>query len=80
VTDAVILAPLVSSVTFVVGAEMTRWRVAERAIETLQSSNAKSISAVLNRVDLDRNRYYYTRYYGQHSYYGSYEADVPAAS
>ena len=78
VTDAVILAPLVSSVTFVLGAEMTRWRLAERAIETLQAGNPKSISAVLNRVDFDRNRYYYTRYYGQqfHSYY----AETPAAS
>jgi capsular exopolysaccharide synthesis family protein len=79
VTDAVILAPLVSAVTFVVGAEMTRWRLAERAIETLQSGNPRSISAVLNRVDFDRNRYYYTRYYGQH-YYSYYAEDVAAAS
>ena len=35
VTDAVILAPLVGAVTFVIGAEMTRWRLAERAVETL---------------------------------------------
>lgn len=71
VTDAVILAPLVSGVTFIVGAEMTRWRMAERAIETLQSGQPKSIAAVLNRVDLERNRYYYWRYYG-HQYYGYY--------
>jgi polysaccharide biosynthesis transport protein len=79
VTDAVIVAPLVSAVAFVVGAEMTRWRLAERAIETLQSGNPRSISAVLNRVDFDRNRYYYTRYYGQH-YYSYYAEDVAAAS
>ncbi|HTM04923.1 MAG TPA: polysaccharide biosynthesis tyrosine autokinase [Vicinamibacterales bacterium] len=79
VTDAVILAPLVSAVTFVVGAEMTRWRLAERAIETLQSGSPRSISAVLNRVDFDRNRYYYARYYGQH-YYSYYAEDVAAAS
>jgi succinoglycan biosynthesis transport protein ExoP len=71
VTDAVILAPLVSGVTFIVGAEMTRWRMAERAIETLQSGQPKSIAAVLNRVDLERNRYYYWRYYG-HQHYGYY--------
>jgi polysaccharide biosynthesis transport protein len=78
VTDAVILAPIVSGVTFVLGAEMTRWRLAERAIETLQSGHPKSISAVLNRVDFDRNRYYYSRYYGHQ--YKSYYAEAPAAS
>jgi polysaccharide biosynthesis transport protein len=78
VTDAVILAPLVSGVTFVLGAEMTRWRLAERAIETIQAGNPQSISAVLNKVDFDRNRYYYARYYG-HQYH-SYYAETPAAS
>jgi polysaccharide biosynthesis transport protein len=79
VTDAVILAPLVSGVTFIVGAEMTRWRMAERAIETLQQGQPKSIAAVLNRVDLERNRYYYWRYYG-HQYYGYYGEKKAAAS
>jgi capsular exopolysaccharide synthesis family protein len=78
VTDAVILAPIVSGVTFVLGAEMTRWRLAERAIETLQSGHPRSISAVLNRVDFDRNRYYYSRYYGHQ--YKSYYAEAPVAS
>jgi succinoglycan biosynthesis transport protein ExoP len=77
VTDAVILAPMVSGVTFVLGAEMTRWRLAERAIETLQSGHPQSITAVLNRVDFDRNRYYYSRYYGHQ--YKSYYAEAPAA-
>ena len=79
VTDAVILAPLVSGVTFIVGAEMTRWRMAERALETLQSGQPKSIAAVLNRVDLERNRYYYWRYYG-HQYYGHYGEKTKVAS
>jgi polysaccharide biosynthesis transport protein len=78
VTDAVILAPIVSGVTFVLGAEMTRWRLAERAIETLQAGRPQSISAVLNQVDFDRNRYYYSRYYGHQ--YKSYYAEAPAAS
>lgn len=78
VTDAVILAPVVSGVTFVLGAEMTRWRLAERAIDTLQAGRPKSISAVLNRVDFERNRYYYARYYGQQ--FQSYYAETPAAS
>ncbi len=78
VTDAVVLAPLVHSVAFVVGAEMTRWRLAERAIETLQAGHPRSIAAILNRVDFDRNRYYYSRYYGHQ--YKSYYAEAPAAS
>jgi polysaccharide biosynthesis transport protein len=78
VTDAVVLAPLVHGVSFVIGAEMTRWRLAERAIETLQAGHPRSIAAILNRVDFDRNRYYYSRYYGHQ--YKSYYAEAPVAS
>lgn len=67
VTDAVILAPLVSGVTFVVGAEMTRRRLAERALETIMSSRPRFAAVVLNKVDFARNKYYYSRYYG-HQY------------
>ncbi|MBI3403227.1 MAG: polysaccharide biosynthesis tyrosine autokinase [Acidobacteria bacterium] len=67
VTDAVILAPLVSGVTFVVGAEMTRRRLAERAIDIVVSSRPNYVAVVLNRVDFARNKYYYSRYYG-HQY------------
>src|SRR5438093_590579 len=67
VTDAVILAPLVTGVTFVVGAEMTRRRLAERALETIMSSRPRYAAIVLNRVDFARNKYYYSRYYG-HQY------------
>jgi capsular exopolysaccharide synthesis family protein len=72
VTDAVIMAPHLSSVVFVIGSEMTRRAHAERALETLRSSRPRSIAAVLNRVDFDRNKYYYSRYYGYQykSYYG----------
>ncbi len=78
VTDAVIVAPYVSGLVFVVGAEMTRRAHAERAIETIQSGRPNIIGVVLNRVDLNRNKYYYSRYYGYHykSYYGS---DMPAS-
>ncbi len=73
VTDAVIIAPYVSGLVFVVGAEMTRRAHAERAIQTIQSVRPNIIGAVLNRVDLNRNKYYYSRYYGYHykSYYGT---------
>jgi protein-tyrosine kinase len=72
VTDAVILAPKMSGMIFVLGSEMTRIAHAERALETIRASRPRAISAVLNRVDFDRNKYYYSRYYGYQykSYYG----------
>ena len=73
VTDAVILAPYLSGIAFVVGAEMTRRAHVERAMQTLQAAGRQPIiGVVLNRVDFDRNKYYYSRYYGYQykSYYG----------
>ena len=75
VTDAVILAPLVSGVVFVVGAEMTRRRLAERALETVLSTRPKQVSILLNKVDFARNKYYYSRYYG-HQYKNYYAEAV----
>ena len=72
VTDAVILASKVSGMVFVIGSEMTRRAHAERALETIRASRPRALTAVLNRVDFDRNKYYYSRYYGYQykSYYG----------
>jgi polysaccharide biosynthesis transport protein len=75
VTDAVILAPLVSGVTFVVGAEMTRRRLAARALETITGAQPKITAVVLNKVDFARNKYYYSRYYG-HQYKNYYAEAV----
>ena len=73
VTDAVILAPAVSGVIYVIGAEMTRRRLAERAVELIQSANPRSVAVVLNKVDFARNKFYYSRYYGHQykNYYAS---------
>ncbi len=72
VTDAAVLAPRLGGMVFVIGSEMTRRVHAERALETLRAGRLRGIGAVLNRVDLDRNKYYYARYYGYQykSYYG----------
>ena len=78
VTDAVIVARLVSGMLFVVGSELTRATHAERALEMLQSGpDIRIVGAVLNRVDLARNKYYYSRYYGSH--YQSYQRETTAA-
>jgi capsular exopolysaccharide synthesis family protein len=76
VTDAVILAPAVTGVVFVIGAEMTRRRLAERAVDTIMQTRPRSAAVVLNKVDFARNKYYYSRYYG-HQYKNYYaEASV----
>lgn len=74
VTDAVVVAPLVSGVTFVVGSEMTRRRLAERAIETVLGSHPKQMGVVLNKVDFGKHKYYYARYHGQQ--YKNYYAEA----
>jgi capsular exopolysaccharide synthesis family protein len=75
VTDAVILTPWVTGVALVVRSEMTsRWHV-DRVLETLAPSRPQILGVVLNRVDIARNRYYYSRYYGH-----AYEKYVRAAA
>jgi succinoglycan biosynthesis transport protein ExoP len=63
VTDAALAAHFASGVVFVVGADMTSRHAAMRALDQLEQANAKFVGAVLNRVDLDRNSYYYSQYY-----------------
>lgn len=63
VTDATILGHLASGVMFVVASEMTSKHTARTAIEQLVAAHARILGAVLNRVDLDANSYYYSRYY-----------------
>jgi polysaccharide biosynthesis transport protein len=78
VTDAVIIAQKVEGVVFVVGSEMTRRVHAERALATLSTGKVRGIGVVLNRVDFDRNKYYYSRYYGYQykNYYGQQQNNV----
>jgi succinoglycan biosynthesis transport protein ExoP len=63
VTDSSIVAHLVSGVIFVVGAEMTSREGAERAVQQLDQARAKFVGAVLNKVDLKHQPYYYSQYY-----------------
>ena len=63
VADASILANTASGVVFVVGADQTSRQAARAAIEQLDAVQAHIIGAVLNRVDLEKNPYYYSAYY-----------------
>jgi succinoglycan biosynthesis transport protein ExoP len=70
VTDAPIVSHITDGVLFVVGSEMTSRSVAQTAVEQLVNANARVVGAVLNRVDLDSNGYYYSQYYRRE--YGTY--------
>jgi capsular exopolysaccharide synthesis family protein len=63
VTDAAVVAHLADSVIFVVGSEMTNRRVARTAVDQLDTGDGKLKGAILNRVNLLRNRYLYSNYY-----------------
>lgn len=63
VTDASVIAHGVTGVVFVVGAEMTNKGAAKAALEQLDSAKAKYVGGILNRVNVQRNPYYYARYY-----------------
>jgi polysaccharide biosynthesis transport protein len=75
VTDSSVVAHVVTGVVFVVGAEMTSRHAAQRAVERIESTRAKFIGAVLNRVDLQHNSYYYSQYY-RHEYSDAYYKDA----
>ena len=70
VADAVIAAHAATGVVFVVGAEMTSRHAARAALEHLEQGRAHFVGAILNRVDLERNSYYYSNYYRRE--YGQY--------
>lgn len=70
VTDSSVAAHRASAVVFVVGSEMTSRHSATRAIEQLVNAKSRIAGAVLNRVDLKHNAYYYSQYYRRE--YGAY--------
>jgi len=63
VTDPNILASLSDSVVFVIGAEMTSYQIARRAVEQLERGRAVFAGGVLNRVQIKRHSYYYSQHY-----------------
>jgi succinoglycan biosynthesis transport protein ExoP len=77
VTDAALVAHNTTGVIFVIGAEMTSRHAAKRALDQLEQVQARFVGAVLNRVDLERNAYYYSQYY-RREYADYYQKTVPA--
>jgi len=77
VTDASVIAHLVSGVLFVTAADLTDRPAAVLAMEQLAAAKAILLGAVLNRADVKRNAYFYSPYYRKEykDYYST-----PAAS
>ena len=61
-TDASVLAHTAGGVIFLIGADMTSRHVAKQAIDQLQIPASMFVGGILNRVDFERNRYYYSNY------------------
>lgn len=73
VTDAAVVAHLTSGVVFVVSCEQTAKPLALRATRQLEAAKATFVGAILNRVNLRRDPYYYSHYYRSEysNYYSS---------
>jgi succinoglycan biosynthesis transport protein ExoP len=74
--DTPVLASLVDGLVLVMAAEVTSRPSIQRAVDQLQKVNGKIIGVVLNKVNLERNSYYYSQYYGE--YYRSYYVEKQA--
>ncbi|MCX6545013.1 MAG: polysaccharide biosynthesis tyrosine autokinase [Acidobacteria bacterium] len=73
VTDASVVAHLTNGVVFIVGCEQVSRYMVGTALEQLRASKATIMGFVLNRVNLQRNPYYYSHYYKREyaTYYSS---------
>lgn len=63
VSDAALIANVVGTVLFVVGADVTKVPTALNALEQLEAAGTKFAGAVLNRVKLEKNPFYYADHY-----------------
>jgi capsular exopolysaccharide synthesis family protein len=74
--DTPVICPYTDGLVLVVGAEVTSRPSILRAIDQIRSVGGKVLGVVLNKVNLERNSYYYSQYYGE--YYRSYYAEAGA--
>jgi capsular exopolysaccharide synthesis family protein len=73
--DTPVLASIVEHVVLVLAAEVATRPAVARAIDQVNGVGAKVVGVVLNKVNLERNSYYYSQNYGE--YYRSYYAEGP---
>ena len=74
VTDAPVIAHRTTGVVFVIGSEQVNRHTARTAIDLLLGSKATILGAVLNRVNVQKNPYYYSHYY-KREYAGYYSSE-----
>jgi capsular exopolysaccharide synthesis family protein len=72
--DTPVICPLVDGVVLVIAAEVSSRPSITRAIDQIGAVGGKVTGIVLNKVNLERNAYYYGQYYGE--YYRAYYADA----
>jgi exopolysaccharide transport family protein len=70
--DTPVLCPFVDGVVLVVWSESSSRPALRRALDQVERVGGKVTGVVLNKVDLQRNAYYYGQYYGEYyrKYYG----------
>jgi len=73
VTDAAVIGYRATGVLFVAAADVTNRHAAQTALDQLEHARVRFLGAVLNRVDLEGNPYYYAKYYRK-EYAGYYSA------
>ena len=76
--DTAVLAALVEGVVLVLAAEKATRPSVARAVDQVHGVGGKVIGVVLNKVNLERNSYYYSQHYGE--YYRSYYAEKGSKS
>ena len=71
--DTPVVCPFTDGLVLVVAAESTTRPSIQRAIDQVQGVGGRLVGVVLNKVNLERNSYYYSQYYGEYyrSYYSS---------
>jgi capsular exopolysaccharide synthesis family protein len=75
--DTPVLSAWADGLALVVAAESTTRPGVLRAADQISSVGGKVLGVILNRVNIERNSYYYTQYYGE--YYRSYYAENAAS-
>ena len=76
--DTPVLCPFVDGLVLVVWSESSSRPALRRALDQLERVGGKLTGVVLNKVDLQRNAYYYGQHYGE--YYRKYYGDGASAS
>jgi capsular exopolysaccharide synthesis family protein len=71
--DAPVIASMVDGLLLIVAAERTQRAAALRALDQISGVGGSLVGVLLNRVNLQRNSFYFGQYYGEYytSYYGA---------